>query len=307
MYALTRRGRPRARRGFTLIEMMIAIVLTVLVMGALITILVRQQRFYGNTAQLLEARSQVRQAAAIIPTDLRGISTVGGDIISMDETELVVNGTFGSSVICALSGGNIVLPPVDPDAGNPVTTWAATPATGDTVYVFNEGLTPNAFDDSWTPYEVGTTVTWETGTCPTSTGLTSAADASKSVLKFSVVGGLASTITAGAPVRFVRRVEYSLFEADNGQWYLGYCSPTCGTEGPGVLAGPLVPLDGTDGPGVRFSYLDNTDTETTNPAQVAQVGIVVSAQTRGSANLTGFQSAVLGDSLRLSVAIRNRQ
>lgn len=310
MHAVTYnlRMRLRGRRsGFTLIEMMIAIVLTVLVMGALMYALIRQQRFYGSAAQLLEARGQVRHAAAILPHDIRAISTVGGDIISMDDTELVIRATYGSSMICAISGGSVVVPPVDPDKGNVVTTWATLPASGDSVYVFNEGPTNSMSDDTWSFHEIGTSVTWETGTCPTTTGLTSAPDASKSVLKFNVVDGLSANIRVGAPMRYVRRARYKLFQADNSQWYLGYCSPDCGSDAPEVLAGPFVPLNGAGGPGVRFGYLDVNGTETSTPSQVARVNILVSAQTKSSVNLTGFQSEVLGDSLRFSVAIRNRQ
>jgi prepilin-type N-terminal cleavage/methylation domain-containing protein len=307
MTTMIRRRGKRARRGFTLIEMMIAIVLTVLVMGALMIALVRQQRFYTGAAQLLDARSQVRQASAILPNDIRALSTVGGDIVAMDETELVVRATYGSSVICAISGGNVIVPPVDPAAGNVVTFWSAVPATGDTVFIFNEGPTTNASDDSWAAGEIGNTVTWETGTCPTSTGLTTAADASKSLLKFNLVNALPADVTVGAPMRYVRRAVYRLFEAPNGEWYLGYCSPGCGNTDPEVIAGPFVAFDGADGPGVRFTYLDRNGVETATASQVARISILVSARTKPGAGLTGFQTTVLGDSLRFAVAIRNQQ
>ncbi len=303
---VTRTRLPRLRPGFTLIEMMVVTVLTVVVLGAMVTTLARQQKFYRSAAQLLEARSQVRQTTAILPNDLRGVSTVGNDIVSMNETEIVLRATFGASVVCALNSGNIVLPPVDPAAGNVASNWETTPAQGDLMFVFDDGPTPNAADDSWQLYTLGNNVGFETGTCPTSTGLTTAADAGKSLLRVNTTVALSPTIAVGAPVRFVRQTRYSLFQAANGKWYLGYCSPACDAGGPQPIAGPLVPV-GAGTAGVRFTYLDANAAVTAVPSQVAQVSIGVSAQTDTKIGLTGFQTSIVGDSLRLVVAIRNRQ
>ena len=57
----------RRRKGFTLVELVMVAVLAVLVLGGMMNVLVRQQRFYRGTADLLEARSQTRQAAGILP------------------------------------------------------------------------------------------------------------------------------------------------------------------------------------------------------------------------------------------------
>lgn len=295
----------RRRSGFTLVELVMVAVLAVLVLGGMMNMLVRQQRFYRGTADLLEARSQTRQAAGILPTELRSISPVGNDILAMSDSSLEFRATVGSSVLCVISGGEVVLPPTNPTRGNVATTWGAAPAAGDTVLIFNEGPTTSWTDDTWTPYEIGS-ITTVTGACPTSTGLTSDSDVSKTSLKFAVVGGLSGTIRARAPMRFVRRARYSLYAAANGQWYLGYCSPTCGVSGPSPIAGPFVPH--TDvAPGLSFTYLDEDGVVTATPAEVAQVSILVRAQARNGVSLSGFATRVARDSLRFTVGIRNRQ
>lgn len=309
MYSVTRlpvRPGSRQRSGFTLIELVMVSILAVLVLGGMMSVLVRQQRFYRGTADLLEARSQTRQAAGILPAELRSISPVGGDIIQMAETDLRFRATVGSSVLCAISGGEVVLPPTNPDRGNIATTWGAAPTAGDSVFIFNEGPTTSASDDSWTAYEIGSSVETVTGACPTFTGLTTAADASKGSLKFAVGGGLDANITVGSPMRFVRWVRYSLYAAPSGQWYLGFCSPTCTISGREPIAGPFVPASGASS-GIHFTYLDVNGAVTATPAAVAQVSVLVRADSRSRMSTAGFDRRLAGDSLRFTVGIRNRQ
>ncbi|HUF65466.1 MAG TPA: hypothetical protein VMM17_05760, partial [Gemmatimonadaceae bacterium] len=253
-------------------------ILAVLVLGGMMSVLVRQQRFYSGTADLLEARSQTRQAAGILPTELRAISPVGGDILAMSDTALEFRATVGSSVLCAISGGQVVLPPTNPSRGNVASTWGAPPAAGDTVLIFNEGPTTSAMDDGWTEYEIAST-TAETGSCPESSGLTTAADANNPNLKFAVDGGLSPDIRPGSPMRFLRRARYSLYAAPNGYWYLGYCSPTCGAGGPDPIAGPFMPASDAAS-GIRFSYFDVNGAVTATPSAVAQVSVLVRADSR---------------------------
>lgn len=306
MHAMSRSTITRGRRsGFTLVELVMVAVLAVLVLGGMMNVLVRQQRFYRGTADLLEARSQTRQAAGILPSELRSISPVGGDIVAMSDSSLEFRATVGSSVICTISGGEVVLPPTNPARGNVASTWGAVPSVGDTVLIFSEGPTTSASDDQWIPYEIGSIAT-VTGTCPTSTGLTVAADAGKTSLKYGVVGGLGPTIVAGSPMRFIRRARYSLYAAANGQWYLGYCSPSCGVDGPSPIAGPFVPHSDA-APGLSFTYLDDDGVVTATPSEVAQVSILVRAQARNGVSLAGFTTRVARDSLRFTVGLRNRQ
>lgn len=309
MYTVTRRsgarGGSRRRSGFTLIELVMVAVLAVLVLGGMMSLLVRQQRFYRGTADLLEARSQVRQAAGILPADLRSISTIGDDILSMSDNSLQIRATVGSSVICALDAGEVILPPINPVKGNAVTTWGVEPVAGDSVLIFNDGPTGSALDDTWSAFEIASTSKTKK-ICPESSGLTTTVDSDKFSLKFAVVGGLTANISEGAPIRFVRTVAYSLYAGANGEWYLGYCSPECDPSGPQSIAGPFVPVSDGDG-GIHFTYLDANGVVTGTPADVAQVSVLVRAQARSGMSTVGFESRVAGDSLRFTVGIRNRQ
>src|SRR5213596_3798938 len=98
---LTMLAAPSLLAGFTLIELVIAMVLMSLVGGAIVKLLLQQQRFYNSTSDLIQTRQQIRQAAAMLPSDLRGISSVGGDIYAMSDSALEFRSVFGSSVVCA--------------------------------------------------------------------------------------------------------------------------------------------------------------------------------------------------------------
>src|SRR5258708_4762081 len=96
----TRRAR---RAGFTLIELLISMVLMSVLAGAIVMLLLRQQRFYNSTSSLIQTRQQIRQAAAMLPSDLRGISSIGGDISVLTDSALEFRSVFGSSIVCSNS------------------------------------------------------------------------------------------------------------------------------------------------------------------------------------------------------------
>jgi prepilin-type N-terminal cleavage/methylation domain-containing protein len=66
----TRVGR-RSDGGFTLIEVLIALVISTIIGGALLSLLVGQTRFYAKNDQLLTAERNVRAAVDMITADLR--------------------------------------------------------------------------------------------------------------------------------------------------------------------------------------------------------------------------------------------
>ena len=56
------RQRPPRRSGFTLVELLVVLLLLTIVGGALMRMVNNQQRFYRGTYDLIELRSQLRQA-----------------------------------------------------------------------------------------------------------------------------------------------------------------------------------------------------------------------------------------------------
>src|ERR687885_2016021 len=125
--ARTRARHPRAaRRGFTLPELLVVLVLMGIVCGAILQLLARQQRFYKSTSEVIDNRTQLRDATFIVPADLRGIASIGGDIRAMGVTSVEFLSNIGSSVVCAYGGvGSAVisLPPRTLSSGTTLTAW----------------------------------------------------------------------------------------------------------------------------------------------------------------------------------------
>ncbi|MEO7647951.1 MAG: prepilin-type N-terminal cleavage/methylation domain-containing protein [Gemmatimonadaceae bacterium] len=296
-----------ARRGFSLVELIVILALSTIVMGGLTSVLVRQQRFYRGTADLIETRSQIRQAAGIIPSDLRGVSTIGGDILAISETSMIFWATIGQAVACVATPGafTIDIPPLVLANKNTLASFAMTPAIGDMVYVYHDGPTVAAGDDQWKAYGIAADPTMPPAPalCPYLVG---SADLTTPRYRFALSRPLEAFVTPGTPLRFVRRTRYTLYRASDNAWYLGYCSPDCVGGTPQPIAGPFLPAGGGTS-GVSFSYQDAAGAVTAVPANVAQISIVVRGQTRGVVDMGGYKNTYVGDSLRFTVAIRNRQ
>jgi len=300
------RGAVDTRRGFTLIELLVISVLTAIVLAGLTTTLVRQQRFYRGTAEIIDTRAQIRQAAGILPMDLRGMSTAGGDLLEISDSAMVFRATIGSSVICFRAGTAMVVPPATLASGNTLTTWSLEPGPGDTAFVYDDWDSPAATDDRWQAYGITQAVSTVVNTNCLNAGLTTSSDAQPNY-SFALSENVTPTIVVGAPVRFVRTTRYSLYKAADNNWYLGYCAPACGAGGPQALAGPFLAYGSGAGTGVRFTYLREDGSVTADPAKVAQVRVMVRAQTQGPVSFTGAAQQVVGDSLAFTVAIRNRR
>jgi prepilin-type N-terminal cleavage/methylation domain-containing protein len=122
----------RVRRGITLPEMMVVLVMLGLVVGGLMTVLVRQQRFYTGTSEIIQTKGSARQAIDILSSELRGISprTRGGapnevDIYAMSDASITFRSQFGGSVLCTIDPTRTVvtLPPQTMAAQNSLTSF----------------------------------------------------------------------------------------------------------------------------------------------------------------------------------------
>ena len=315
---LTARRAPSARAaGFTLIELIIAMVLLSLVSGAIVKLLLRQQRFYNSTTDLIQTRQQIRQAAAMLPSDFKGIASADSDIYVMTDSSLEFRSMFGSSVACAVdgAGGWVSTVPQVLAKRSAMTSWAALPTVGDSIAVYDEGTITAQSDDRWTRAQI-TQVTLRTGNvndgCPTASGLAQLADLTASNPSYKLtISPKVANVTPGAGIRFFRRVHYSVYRASDNQWYLGYydCKtgrvPVCNATQ--AIAGPLQPYAVNGTSGVEFAYYDSTGAVTTKRSDVARISLVVRGQSAGLVNLSGAGGTVLHDSLRIEVGLRNRK
>jgi prepilin-type N-terminal cleavage/methylation domain-containing protein len=293
------------RSGFTLVELLIVVVLLGIVGGGLMRMVANQQRFYRGTYDLIELRSQLRQAEAVLSTDLRGLSTPGGDLVTMTDSSMDFRFTVGSSISCTTpSGSTIVIPPTTTANGNTLTNWLTVPNIGDTAYVFDDAAsTTSSTDDVWRPYEISNIMAGAGGCDP-------AFAAQSNGYAVMLTSSVSATILKGAPIRFVRRAHYSLYQSSNdNNWYLGYMCSSCGNTTVSPIAGPFkayLAAGGTDTSGIRITYFDSTGATTATAANVSRINIVLRGQTRSALNVSGLKRGVYMDSIRMNVALRNR-
>ena len=308
------RTSPRARRGFTLTELMITVVLFGLVMAVLMRVIVRQQKFYRSANEVIDTRTQVRQAMSVLPLDLRGVSSIGADIKAISDSSITVLATYATGVICSISGSEFVLPPENMSR-HILTSFSMRARRGDTVMVFNEGMGRGASDDSWSRLRVDTVVTQTSGCASFLNPNGSENGWNRPVVRLTaaVPGG----IVPGAAVRFVRPVRYSFYVAGDGRWYLGYAQNINGAwDTPQPLAGPFQPYDDTgtntnSTSGLRFAYFDQagnaiTTTDSTSRAAIARIDLQFLARGTDVNNIAIASGATFRDSVLVRVAVRNR-
>src|SRR5688572_24991854 len=93
------------RRGFSLVELLVATAIGTSVAALITVTLVRQQRFYSSAGAMLEVRSQLRDAADVLATDIRGAAVAIHGFPLMTDTALEMFATIATSVACEVPAG----------------------------------------------------------------------------------------------------------------------------------------------------------------------------------------------------------
>jgi hypothetical protein len=268
-----------------------------LVGGTVGLTLLRQQRFYRGTTELLRAREGVRDAVELLSSDIRGMSTADTIRLVADSAiELFAN--IGSSIVCNTdAGASVGLPGVSSSRGNALTAFLVQPDTGDIAVFHRDSLEG---ESEWERHRIARFGARTPGAaCP---GF---------VLELATP--LSRHVRTGAPVRFIRRGRYSLYHASDGRWYLGYrrCNAvgasSCGAIQP--LSGPY--RDYSSNPrntGLLFEFFEasgNRLTSGSSPLAIARIDITARAESRQRIVVEG-RVATPTDSATVAIAIRNR-
>lgn len=301
----------RARRGLTLPELLIAIVMLAIVGGGVTRVLIKQNQFYRDASATAGAKRELRLGATVLPSELRSISSSGGDILSMSESELRMRSYIGSSIICARTATDeIWLPPTNL-ARHTLTTLISRPDIGDTVFVYNENIKKGSEDDLW---EMRTIIAKDmSATACTGAPYTDPLldlPATKPRYQYKLDAALPDSVKVGAVIRFTRPVRYRIYQETSGAWYLGVDQYASGSwSAPAPLAGPFRPFAGSDNgsSGLQFRFYDSLGVRITNMANkldVARVDVFLRTDA-GTSAITERKGNALRDSVLMRVAIRN--
>lgn len=303
-----RRPAAGARRGLSLIELLITMTVLAIVGASLTSILTRQQRFYRDAAERVELRRELRGGASLVPADLRALSTIGGDLLGASNTSLEVRAAIGSAIVCGRSGSNeLHLAPLNL-SNHTLTSWYTEPQVGDEIFIFNDSSGTGAEDDKWDPHVIAArSLPGDASRC-LATPFVLPADAALPKAALTTTVPLSPFVGAGSVVRLTRRMRYSFYQpAGAADWYVGFEEYDGGTGTYGAIQPVIGPL--VESNGLRFSYADSAGT-TVNPStpearrRITRIGLQMRAAGRSDA-LRARGGVAYRDSLFFKVGIRN--
>jgi prepilin-type N-terminal cleavage/methylation domain-containing protein len=286
---------PRAagrRRGFTLVEMVVALTVTGVVLSLVTVIALRQQRAVASLAEQRSVSARLREASILLPIQLRSASPA--DIRDARDTSLEMRATIATSFVCDTAPSSIILVPTTPDEARYSSVLSPIEA-GDTVWLLT-------LDDSleWRGARITAVATTPAAPCSSLGPTLSDAGLRATRTALSVAPMPAAPI--GLPVRVTRAMRYSLYRAADGDWYAGE------REWNNALARfnsiqPIVgPFSSPAAGGLAFRYADSSGAAlpipVADPRRIAIVDVALRAEGK---------SGRLVDSTGLTVALRGRR
>jgi prepilin-type N-terminal cleavage/methylation domain-containing protein len=278
----------RYRRGFTLVEILVSLVVMVIVTGAIYKMLTSSQRLARAQAERVSLQSNVRSGALIVPAELRELNTVLGNVANTDvlialPSDLTYRAMRGIGFVCQT--------PTATEIRVARSSYSAyrDPAAGrDGVYIFIDGNPDIATDDVWLPLGV--------------TGVTAASSCSGAIALTVTPSTTALTaVPVGTPVRIYETMQLQLYSTGGKNW-LGARSVSAGEISPQPVLGPLTAN------GLAFEYLDAGGAATTDPTAIKSIRVTIRGVTDQNINLGDGSSGTLAsvqDSLVTQVVLRN--
>ncbi len=241
-----------SRRGFTLVEILVVVVLGSFLLLSLYQVLISNSRTYAVNNANIQGQQSLRAGLDVLFGELREISPASGDLIAMGPGAITFRAQRSFGLVCATN--YLASPPQ-------VTVRRVGPMVeaGDSVFVFADNDPNRASDDVWLHRRVQTSDS--TVTCSGSPA---------QLLGITDLGVTGDTVRLGAPVRAHENYTYGLYAFD-GESYLGRKLSAAAQAD--LLVGPLL-----GGSGVSFRYLDSLGVATTVNTRVAQIEVTLRYQ-----------------------------
>ncbi|MGH7529849.1 MAG: prepilin-type N-terminal cleavage/methylation domain-containing protein, partial [Gemmatimonadales bacterium] len=284
--------------GFTLIELMLALLLMGIVTAGVYRVLVNNQRTYHAQTQRIRLQQNIRAAAAILPAEFREIAASENDVYLVSPTEIRMRAMRQFGVMClqpTLGAGLIDVPITlfrDLYSGVPLQVT-------DSVLLYYEGDEGSRMDDQWWRGAISQAL--GTATCPDGISPGLAYRVNLAVPPASMLN-VNNAIPRGAPLRGFQAVRYALYQsATDNLWYLGLEAPL------GAAIEPIVgPLSGSTG--LTLTYFNRAGAPTILADSVALIDIRVRGRTAAPVqDVAGGGLMIPLDSLMTRAALRNNR
>lgn len=299
------------RRGTSLIELLVALVLFGIVGIATLRSLDRQARFHSGVLAILEARSQHAAAHEAVATELRGLASAAGDITRLSDSAIVFRLPVGSAVACAIAPDTIYLAPDTVSAGQVLAGFRVSPQPGDTAWLFDESSTDVARDDSWIGVPIRSAIR-APGNCTGSPLVHPVLDAGRASWRLAVASLLPPSITIGAAVRLTRTARFALYRGSTNEHWLGFTEimPATGTWITiQPVSGPYLPFasGAPSSSGVALAARDSSGVPTSSATTIAAISITTRTRTTRAVRIEGLARGLHADSLHSLIGLRNRR
>ncbi|MEO8564192.1 MAG: hypothetical protein ABI601_19080 [bacterium] len=253
------------RRGTSLVELIIALTLAGLVLGAAASSLLQQQRGARWAGAFGGAESQMRPLAQLLPAELALLDAGVGDLASgaASDSTLQLRAVVASSLSCDTATAVVTLLP-DVTTGVAIGGIARAPIAGDSLWFYaNDSL-------GWQSRRV-VAVGQVTASC------LAPAIPSGSAYRLTLDAPVA--LPGATPVRVTRQERYAVYRASDGWWYLGlraWSASTASFAAPQPIAGPFV-RSLPSGAITGFRYFDSSGSplvpDGTNERTIARVRV----------------------------------
>ena len=268
-----------SKAGFTLIESMVALLLTVLLLALVYRLLVAQQRTASVQAQRVFLQANLRSAAAFISTDLRDVSTDSAnlDLLAFAPESVTYRATRGSGIACRISPTSVEL-------------------FGETYGAFRR---PQPGRDSLQLYvAAGPGREWVSGPV-TAVGLSACGGASSLRLStlLDPVALAAASMGPLFPVRVFEVMQIKLYQSQGSYW-LGARSVSAGE----VIQPVLGPLESN---GLSFTFRDSAGGLVTRAFEVRSGEVVIRALAAQAVSGAFGTRQLLRDTARVVIPLRN--
>jgi type II secretory pathway pseudopilin PulG len=290
------------------LELLISMAMLGIFGSALAQIMMGQQRFYQRTVEQMAVRRELRTSVNLLPAELRGLASAGGDLVDFNATSVTFRSTLGVSLVCAKSSTtSIDIPPLN-SSKTITSAWYSAPDVGDTLFALRNDSS-GVKGEYWTAHRI-TGVASSTGYCPASPYIDAVNDAAKLRYRLAVTPVLPDSVVVSAPLRFTRTGKYALTQQPSGRYYLtraDYLNGAWSTAVP--VSGPYMAPSNSGG-GMTLAFYDSTGVVVASPAnatKVARVDLTLRAQGLSSSGTFGSATTTVIDSVSLRIALRNRR
>lgn len=266
-----------ARRGFTLVELIVAMVITLLIGGLVHRQLLYGQRLARAQAERMALQDNVRAAALALAGELGGIgydeitpeasaalgypAAIRTDLLSIEPGAVTYLAGRGGGQVCGITPGS----PAEVVAAESSWKSPRAPRVTDSLLVFADGDPATDADDAWIHFGI---VSGGSGSCPGGPAGIVFRVAAPAALDPAVL----ARVSPGSPARLAEVMQMRYYGSGGKSWF-GMRSVSTG-EAITPVAGPLADSSARVR-GLTLDYRDAADAPTSDPAAVRAVEITL--------------------------------